>query len=111
MYNPHSILEFLPTQTKCVNEPVQFFDNTVSFTTIAKIFWDFGDGSNIDSINTNPIHIYTAPGNYTVTQKVKAADGCEETNTQHIVIGSKPVPDFSFNDSCTFNNIQFTGLC
>ena len=100
---------FLPTQTKCVNEPVQFFDNTVSFTTIAKIYWDFGDGSNIDSINTNPIHIYTAPGNYTVTQKVKAADGCEETNTQHIVIGSKPVPDFSFNDSCTFNNIQFTG--
>lgn len=100
---------FAPTQTKCVNEPVQFFDNSVSFTAISKIYWDFGDGSNIDSVNVNPIHTYTAPGNYTVTQKVKAADGCEEINTQHIIIGSKPVPDFSYNDSCTLNNVQFTG--
>lgn len=100
---------FSPTQTKCVNQPVQFFDNSISFTTITKIYWDFGDGSNIDSVNVNPIHTYTAPGIYTVIQKVKAADGCEEINTKQIVIGSKPVPDFTFNDSCTLNNIQFTG--
>jgi len=47
---------FLPTQKRCVGEPIQFVDSTISFSTIVKMYWNFGDGSNIDSVNVSPIH-------------------------------------------------------
>jgi len=99
---------FLPTQKRCVGEPIQFVDATISFATIIKMYWNFGDGSNIDSVNTNPVHIYTTANTYTVTQRVIGADGCEQTNTQTVIVGSKPFASFSINDSCINNTIQFT---
>jgi len=98
---------FGPAQKRCINEPIAFFDSTVSFTTIAKFYWNFGDGSLIDSVNLNPVHTYTAAGNYTVTQKVIGADGCEATNTQNVLIGSKPIAGFKMDDNCVLNTITF----
>ena len=43
-------------QKFCVNQPVNFINNTVSFSTISKFYWDFGDGSPLDSVNINPVH-------------------------------------------------------
>jgi len=44
--------------------------NSVQFSNATdyakKYYWDFGDGY-VDSTSLNPIHIYNAPGNYTVT--------------------------------------------
>lgn len=99
---------FSPTQKRCVNEPITFFDSTITFTPLAKFWWDFGDGSPIDSINLNPVHTYTAAGDYTVVQRVRGADGCEATNTVLVRIGSKPEAKFGFDDNCVINNIQFT---
>ena len=100
---------FLPNQKRCVGEPIQFVNASVSFTTIAKMYWDFGDGSNIDSVNASPVHTYTAAGVYTVSQKVRGADGCEETNTQTVIVGSKPFASFTASDTCVNNTTQFTG--
>ena len=99
--------KFSPAQKRCIGEAITFYDSTVSFTTIAKFYWDFGDGSNIDSVNLNPTHTYTIAKDYTVTQKVRGADGCEETNTQTVRVGSKPVAGFKILDSCVANSIQF----
>lgn len=99
---------FSPTQTKCVNEPITFNNTSTSFSTIVKTYWNFGDGSNIDSANASPTHTYTTAGSYTVTQRVRGADGCEETNTQTVVIGSKPIASFTYNDSCLNNTVTFT---
>lgn len=99
---------FLPNQKRCVGEAIQFVNASVSFTTIAKMYWDFGDGSNIDSVNASPVHTYAAAGTYIVSQKVRGADGCEETNTQTVIVGSKPFTNFTINDSCVNNTIQFT---
>ena len=99
---------FGPTQKRCVNEPITFNNATVSFTTIAKYYWDFGDSSPLDSVNFNPMHAYIAAGNYLVKQRVIGADGCEATNTQTVLIGSKPIAGFSFSDNCVANTIQFT---
>ncbi|MBC7936087.1 MAG: PKD domain-containing protein [Rhizobacter sp.] len=99
---------FAPSQKRCVGEAIQFMNASISFATIAKMYWNFGDGSNIDSINVNPIHTYATAGTYTVTQRVVGADGCEATNTQTVIVGSKPVASFSLNDSCVNNTIQFT---
>jgi gliding motility-associated-like protein len=91
---------FSPTQKKCVNEPITFYDATVSFSTIAKFYWDFGDGSPIDSVHLNPVHTYLTSGPFTVIQRVIGADGCEATNTQILTIGSKPVASFTFTNTC-----------
>ncbi|MEO6253544.1 MAG: PKD domain-containing protein [Ferruginibacter sp.] len=99
---------FSPTQKRCINEPITFIDSTVSFAPIVKFYWDFGDGSPIDSVNISPTHTYTTAGNFTVTQRVIGADGCEATNTQVILIGSKPVAKFGYDDNCVVNVIQFT---
>ena len=99
---------FSPTQKRCINEPITFISTTISFTTIAKFYWDFGDGSPLDSVNLNPVHAYIAAGSYTVKQRVIGADGCEATNTQIVLIGSKPLAGFTINDNCAGNTIQFT---
>src|SRR6218665_1560576 len=99
---------FLPSQKRCVGEPIQFMDQSISFTTIVKMYWNFGDGSDIDSLNTSPVHTYAAAGIYTVTQKVRGADVCEQINTKNVIVGSKPIANFSINDSCVDNTIQFT---
>ncbi len=99
---------FAPNQKRCVNESITFYDSTISFTPLAKFWWDFGDGSAIDSVNLNPVHTYTVAGIYTVTQRVRGADGCEATNTQIVTIGSKPIAAFGYNDNCVFNTILFS---
>ncbi len=101
---------FGPTQKRCINEPISFFDSTISFTSLAKFYWDFGDGSPIDSIHLNPVHTYTVAGDYTVIQRVIGADGCEATNTQTVRIGSKPIALFNYSDSCVSNTISFSDM-
>ncbi len=101
---------FGPTQKRCVNEPISFFDSTISFTSLAKFYWNFGDGSPIDSIHLNPVHTYTVAGDYTVIQRVIGADGCEATNTQIVRIGSKPIALFNYSDRCVSNTISFSDM-
>jgi hypothetical protein len=62
----------LASQNRCINEPITFFDSTQSFAPIIKRYWDFGDGSPIDSVNLNPVHVYTTAGDFTVTLTVIA---------------------------------------
>jgi len=100
---------FSANQKRCINVPVTFYDSTISFTPIVKFYWDFGDGSPVDSVNLNPVHTYIAAGDYTVKQKVIGADGCEATNTKVVQIGSKPLANFGYsNPLCTGLNVQFT---
>jgi PKD repeat protein len=46
--------------------------------------WSFGDGAN--AILTNPAHIFTYPGNYTVKLVVKNTGGCADSTTKQVVI-------------------------
>jgi len=96
----------LPNQIKCVNQPVSFIDSTTSFAGIVKFYWNFGDGSPIDSVNQNPIHTYTVGGDYTITYTVFGFDGCSETYTQPLRIGSKPIAGFSYTASCQNSPVQ-----
>ena len=104
--NPHFYL--LPAQKRCVNEPITFYDSTISFAPVQLRHWDFGDGSPIDMTSLNPVHTYTVPGDYTVRLVVSGIDGCTEVKTQLIRIGSKPVADFTWNNACVNNPVNFT---
>ena len=95
-----------PGQKRCINEPIAFFDSTISFAPVIKYYWDFGDGSPLDSTNLNPVHTYVAAGNYTVRQTVTGADGCIEVNSTPILIGSIPVATITPQDGCANTQIQ-----
>lgn len=53
--------------------------------------WDFGDGTT--STDQNPLHVYNAPGVYTVTLTATGADGCTSTITYIVDTSFNPGPD------------------
>ena len=63
-------------------EPVQLNDRSEGS---AEYRYDFGDGT-ILSGESNPLHIFAAAGEYTVTQEVWSADGCADASTQNLTI-------------------------
>lgn len=89
-----------PDQKRCIGEKISFYDSSISFAPIVKRYWDFGDGSAIDSINVNPVHTYSTAGDYNVLLTITGADGCIEVKKQIIRIGSKPVAGIIATDSC-----------
>ncbi|RKX45194.1 MAG: hypothetical protein DRP64_05090 [Verrucomicrobia bacterium] len=69
--------------------PVDFTD--ISFGTITNRFWDFGDGSTINTMATSISHTYTAAGTNTVQLIVSGPDG-SSTNTQVNLISVAEAP-------------------
>jgi len=61
---------------------------------VAAYSWNFGDGSPI-STSATPTHTYTAVGVYTVTYTVVTSNGCSQTTTKVIRVGTPPVANFT----------------
>ncbi|GJM33227.1 MAG: hypothetical protein DHS20C18_22280 [Saprospiraceae bacterium] len=63
-------------------------------TSIGDFFeWDFGDGNT--SVSPNPVHSYTASGNYTLNLRVSNANGCySDSSVSNIVAFPLPVAAF-----------------
>ena len=92
----------------CMQLPVQFTDlsqgNMISWA------WNFGDpGSGIGntSYQQNPVHTYQQAGNYTVKLLIQNVNGCNDTVSRTITILPKPVVDFSFNNGCAADTVNF----
>ena len=65
---------FLPSRTSgSAPLPVSFDTSCSSSGSFTSWLWDFGDGSQSDE--ANPIHTFTAPGEYTVLLKATGKDG------------------------------------
>jgi gliding motility-associated-like protein len=62
-----------------------------------KFYWNFGDGSPIDSVDFSPSHLYTTPGVYTITLTAVDSNTCNKTDTYSftITLQSKPSGDFT----------------
>lgn len=98
----------------CFPQTIQFTDQTNDPSgSVTNWLWDFGDG-NIDSV-ANPVHTYSAPGQYNVTLSIKDQFGCENTLTKpkFINIQNGALADFSNSVSASCNppeNITFQNL-
>lgn len=71
--------------------------------------WDFGD--NNTSNQANPRHIYTAPGNYTVTLTVENSNGCANSTSINNYITIQPTTvnfQVDTNLGCIPLTVQFT---
>ena len=70
--------------------------------------WDFGDG--ILSSQQNPLHIYTAPGNYSVSLKVVNNHGCMSAARKNDYIVNNSIKagfTYKVSATCTPKNIIF----
>lgn len=100
---------------KCTDNPVKFSDISVSSDTeVIGWSWDFGDpgsgGSNTSTL-PNPTHIYSLPGEYTVSMTV--TDECGKvvnaSKTVQVYNTNDLQPDFSFPATvCSNGAINFT---
>ena len=82
----------------CPGKPVKF--QGLSTGNIVGYAWTFGDGGT--STLMNPVHVYTADGNYNVSLTVTDSYGCTASKTilQYIIVNT-PVADFTVSDSFT----------
>jgi gliding motility-associated-like protein len=94
---------FEAPQVACVNQPVQFTDQSVLATgKTATYVWDFGDGSQ--STDPSPTHIYTqiSATPLTVTLRVKYEDsGCSSTYSSTISVKEAPEVAIEIADGST----------
>lgn len=94
---------------------VQFTDNSSPLSEISNRTWNFGDGE-VNSTETNPIHIFSQAGNYTVTLTAwNASSGSSgvKQKASYISVGSPLVANFVPNSSFKVNSsllVNFTDL-
>lgn len=68
----------------CAGYPLNFQSNAVGAITY---YWDFNDGST--AMQANPVHTFTAPGNYAITLRVQ--NGCEEDSITQTISIQNPI--------------------
>jgi gliding motility-associated-like protein len=76
---------------------------------ITKYYWDFGDGSGIDSAHWNPTHLY-APGTFEVMLVVVSPQGCTDTLRKNIEVSPSAIADFTTKNVCLGQPTIFTDM-
>lgn len=85
---PQPVANFSYTSQEDDEFTVYFTDRTTieAPATIVAHSWDFGDGGT--SNEKDPSHLYAEGGTYNVSLSVETNDGCTDTTTQQIEVGS-----------------------
>ncbi|MBK7215001.1 MAG: PKD domain-containing protein [Bacteroidales bacterium] len=96
---------------KCEDQTVQF--NDASFANgagnIVGWAWDFGDptsGINNTSNLTDPTHVFSNAGTYTVSLIIVNFNNCRDTMTKQVLVYPHPPVDFTFTTAC-LNELVF----
>jgi PKD repeat protein len=89
------------SDTVCFGKPSSFTDlSIVPLGTVGAWNWNFGDpasGANDTSSLQNPVHVFSAPGTYTVTLTVTSNNGCVSTLSMQAMVYALPNADFSYD--------------
>ena len=94
----------------CQTDTIRFTNNTILGHGTANFAseWDFGDGSSVNT-NANPSHVFTRPGRYVVSLKVKADNSCTiSTVSDTITVAGFPKAGFLHQFNCVNTPINFT---
>jgi gliding motility-associated-like protein len=89
------------------------FGNTTNFSNSSSVItgsivdysWNFGDGNTAS--DQNPSHTYASAGTYSVILTVTTDNGCTSSVTHSVVVFAIPVANFTFNNQCFYDNINF----
>ncbi|MGE7776184.1 lectin-like domain-containing protein [Chitinophaga sp. NPDC101104] len=98
--------QFNGGQIFCDGTPVTFLDNSSSFGTITRWYWDLGDGTKLGDPLPKP-HLYPEAGKYEVKMVIEDNSGCiSDTLKNTVTIGSYPEADFGHDTLCTGAPLQ-----
>ena len=98
----------------CTPDTVTFYKD---MTGISGFTWDFGDGSPVNTVDANPVHVFinsnaTAIEYYNVSLTVVSESGCSATYSQMTTV--YPAIDATFTSSadtvCSGSMVVFTAL-
>jgi len=92
-------------QSSCTPPVTLNFQNLSTGAGPLTFQWNFGDGTG--STQTNPSHVFTTPGNFTVRLFVTNPRGCIDTAEKEIIIGTI---DANFSAPATVCHDQFFTL-
>jgi gliding motility-associated-like protein len=88
---------FVTPAVGCAPDSAIFNNTTVGGETY---YWDFGDGSGIDSTysDTPMVHYYVNPGPYTITLVATNPNTCNliDSTSETITLYTKPTADFTY---------------
>jgi gliding motility-associated-like protein len=109
--NPLPVVSFMPHEiTGCTPVSVDFLDMS-TVPAGSSYSWNLGDGAV--SSESNPTHVYTTPGDYSVSLVVVSPAGCQNalTITELVHVEALPVASFlmSTNETTVLNStVAFT---
>lgn len=78
-----TVLADFSADTACFGDSTYFTDLSIDTAAINFWVWDFGDGSGIIGVQ-NPVHLYGAPGSYTVT--LVSGNTCTDSISHTVVV-------------------------
>lgn len=98
--------EFDGGQIFCDGTPVTFRDNSSSFGTITRWYWDLGDGTKLNT-PLPPAHTFPKAGKYEVKMVIEDNSGCiSDTLKNPLTIGSYPEAAFTHETLCLGEPLQ-----
>lgn len=97
LVNPKPVVQFMPSPIAgCTPVIVDFTDQSITGSSCT-YKWNFGDGSQSTDKNGN--HIYSQPGDYSVSHTVTDILGCSSTLEVANAVSVYPLPTASFEFS------------
>lgn len=104
--NPLPVAGF-SSNPACLNDQTFFTNSSTVFGgNIIGYSWNFGDGGS--SQQENPVHTYSATGNFIVTLMVTSGMGCTDSISMPVHVYAVPAAAFTAPDECMYNPIMFT---
>lgn len=96
----------------CSGSLSQFNDITppMSDSNMATWAWSFGDQSNGNSSQKNPLYAYSLAGDYPVSLTTTTNFGCSNSVQKTVTIYPSPKADFSMTPACINTGTPFTDL-
>lgn len=106
--NPTPVADYTASAA-CEGEATFFTDQSTidASSSIVSWEWDMGDGSATIGL-VDPIHAFADTGMYDVELVVTSAEGCTDTTTQSIQVGSVPSASFTVANGCEGDATVFT---
>lgn len=102
--NPAPAINFSPDSTVGCGELSVTFMNNSSGASFYN--WDFGDGTG--SILTNPTHVYSSPGTYSVVLSgTTGSCSAVDTMANLVVVNPKPMAAFNASSVCLNDTVHF----
>jgi large repetitive protein len=93
--NPVPLVNFTPPVAEsCVPTAVNFVSDTVGAIAGSTYSWTFGDGTT--SSDLDPSHVYTNPGQYSVSLTITTPAGCTNTLPVTNLVTAHPIPVADF---------------